>query len=117
MNQKEWLEQHLERRQWSYAELGRRAGVNTSTVSRWASGEGYAEATVRIALALGVSLEEAFRASGNYRLPNRGRNEDEVAAIMRSVTDDGRDLILSYARYVLQTHPAEPPEPVRQPAD
>lgn len=61
-----WLEQELNKRDWTYTELARRSGVAPAQISRIANGSRGAGPDLCIAMAKGLDLprEEVFRARG-----------------------------------------------------
>lgn len=70
----EWLMQQLEERDWSQAELARRAGVTRQAISNLINSNRQVgpEVANGIALALGLPPEEVFRKAG--LIPDHGDN-------------------------------------------
>ena len=66
MNFSNWLRAELNKRQWTYAELARRSGVQTTQISRVINGSqrGGPDLCIAIAKGLELSREQVFRARG-----------------------------------------------------
>lgn len=107
-----WLLEEVNERGWTFAELAKRAGMNTGTLSRVLNetrnpGPDFCTA---IARALGIPVEEVFRRAG--LLPQLSANEDEqvireLMDILKNMTPENRQDLLSYARYRFQQQEAK----------
>lgn len=109
MDFKAWLAQELDRRGWSHAEMGRRAGVAQTTISNVISGNrDPGPALCRaVAKALGETEEKVFRLAGLLSpLPN---TEDEMLAeiiemidLLRNLGPEQRKEVLRFIRFLWQ---------------
>lgn len=96
-----WINDELAKREWSQRELGRRAGVSNSTISKVAAGE--IEATwdfcAAIGRALGERPEVIFRMAGllppsSGKVDDLSEDEAEWLEVYRSLSPDQRKTIL-----------------------
>lgn len=75
-----WLRRQLLRRDWKSAELSRRSGVSSATVSRWVNGLEVPspESCIRIAEVLNVDSDDVLGLAG-HRIPTRPVAPDDPA--------------------------------------
>lgn len=102
-----WLLDELSRRGWTPAELARRAGLSTGTLSNILNGNRNPgpEVTLSIAKALGEPADKVFRLAGILpRLP--GSEDDqvikEIMDILKNMPPEDRQDVLDYARFRYQ---------------
>lgn len=99
----DWIFDELNQRGWTPAELAKRAGVNTGTLSRVLTGDRNAGPDLcrAIAKALGEPPEKVFRIAG--LLPALATTEDtalqELMELARNMSPEDRTELLNYARY------------------
>lgn len=106
MSFKNWLENELNQRNWTAAELAKRADLSPSTLSRILDSdkEDYpvtAEAAKRIAIGLGAPLEKVFILAG--LLPEYpGENDPivyEITHLVKQLPDSERQAVLDFTRF------------------
>lgn len=101
----DWIEVELGKREWTRAELARRAGVNQSSLSLIYSGERKPGPDIceAIAKAFRIPPEIVFRKAG--LLPEKTDTDEtsqEIVHIAHLLTEENRDDLLAYARFRLQ---------------
>lgn len=105
-----WLNQELEQRGWSQAELARRADVSRPLVTRTLSGDMPASADfcIKVAQALGEAPEKILRLAGI--LPASADDDPTLAElqdIVKNLPPSQRKEALRYLRYLYQSGKAE----------
>ena len=112
MNFADWLQQQLDKRGWSQAELSRRSAIPTGQLSRILNGSRNAgpEPCIALAQAFGLSREEVFRARGwllsesqeEIRL-KLSSEAVEVAFEIDNLPSTSRKIALGLAKATVQT--------------
>jgi transcriptional regulator with XRE-family HTH domain len=98
----DWLQETLNEKGWSQAELARRSGISPAQITRVISGErGLGEQSI-IALAAAFKLpaETVFRAAG--LLPaerEKDPRDKEILHLFGLLADEEKQEILDYVRY------------------
>lgn len=95
-----WLLDELRKRDWIQADLARASGLTTATISRYATGRIPDESALKkIARALKVPPEEAFRAAGI--LPPKIQPDKEAEEIYyetQDLTQQEKEEVLAFIR-------------------
>lgn len=99
----DWLNIELDKRGWSYRELGRRAGFSSGTVSMVVNGKNKIswEFCTGIALAFKMPAEQVFRLAGLLPLlpaPDRDPTIQEILDITKQLDVNDREELLAYAK-------------------
>ena len=105
MNQ--WFARILSEYNITPAEIKRRSGLSESHMSKVLKGErGFGEDAIRkIAKAVGVAPEVFFREVGILPpLPERTQQIEQLVYLFNKMDPHQRDLLLSQARWILETH-------------
>ncbi len=96
----DWLLAELSKRDWIQADLARASGLTTATISRYATGRIPDESALKkIAHALKVPPEEAFRAAGI--LPPKTKPDVEAEQILyetQDLTPQEKEEVLMFIR-------------------
>lgn len=100
----DWLEEELAARGWKPADLARASKLSSATVSRILNGDRNAGSDVALAIAKGLNLSAdfVFRQAGLLPPqpgPDRDPSFQEIAEIMRNMTEDERREVVDYALY------------------
>lgn len=105
-----WIDDELNKREWSYSELARRAGVSQSMVSMVRNGQRgiTAEFCAAIARALGENPEKVLRLAGLLpasagKVADLLPDEGELIDMYRRATVDDRRRILVIVKGILLT--------------
>lgn len=101
----DWLQVQLIERDWSQAELGRRAGLTRSAINQYLSGKNklpHREAAQGLSHALGVSVETIYRAAGMIPdLPNRRAEIEEALGFsITGLTPEQLEEVCSFVQFV-----------------
>ena len=106
MKFEDWLSAQMKQRSWSQAQLARESGVSRQTISYWFSGKSKKpdqESLQKIADALGLPVEEVYRAAGI--LPGVSNKEKLAQQILKELEDlpeEEQEGIVDYIRYVVK---------------
>ena len=103
----EWLLEKMEEKGMNAAELSRRSGISAPQITRLLSGQrGVSEVSLRaISEALNIPPEVAFRVAGFLPpLPERTQQIEQLVYLFNKMDPRQRDLLLSQARWILETH-------------
>jgi transcriptional regulator with XRE-family HTH domain len=106
----QWLDQRLDERGWSRADLSRRSGISEAALSLLYSGarEPGKKMCAGIADALHLNHDDVFRAAG--LLPAKPSDDETVSEIMHishTLTEENRQDVLDYARLRLEKQEKE----------
>lgn len=108
----DWLRQELRKRKWSYGELARRSGVQTTQISRVVNRVQGAGPDLCIAIAKGLNLprEEVFRARGwllhtpeEVFLPQIDPRTLKLAKMLSQMPFNSRELTLDAIESMVET--------------
>ena len=108
----DWLREEIKKRGWDQAELARRSGVSTGTVSRIMTGGRNAgpDFCIGIAKALGLPRSEVFKARGwllsELENPFGPEIDSRVEKLAKKINDlpfDSREITLDAMEAMLQT--------------
>lgn len=104
-----WVSQELNRRGWSYRELGRQADVSNALVSRTMTGDvsPSADFCIKVAKALKVSPEMLLRLAeilppAQPATPADDATLQEIMELARNLSPDRRQQVLEYIRFMYQ---------------
>lgn len=99
-----WLDEELARRNWRPADLARAAGISTGALSQIYTGHRNPGPDIANAIAkgLGIPADMVFRKAGllpEIPGPERDPSFQEIAEIMRNMTEDERREVVEYALF------------------
>lgn len=100
-----WLQAQLAERNWTQAELARRSGISTASISRIFSGARNTGTDVcqAIALALRLPPDELYRRAGLLpNIPDDDKDITELDHIARQLDNANKYELIRYARMKLQ---------------
>lgn len=102
-----WILDEVNKRGWTPAELAKRAGINTGTLSRVLNGTRNPgpDLCLAVAKALGEPPEKIFRLAGLLPILPAGEEDQtlkEILDIAKNMSPENRQDLLSYARYRYQ---------------
>lgn len=106
-----WLLERLDERGWSQADLARRSGLSPAQVSRLASGvrQPGLDACLRLAQALGLSLDHVCGVAGLLPLPPEATLEtDELLRLAGALPPRARRDLLALLRLYLALQERQP---------
>lgn len=99
-----WLDEELNRRGWTQADLARSSGLSTGTISLlYTGGRKPGKRTApAIARAFNIPPERVFQAAGilEYKTPTTDQL-DQLVHLAAQITDADRDLLIDMARLLL----------------
>jgi len=96
-----WLQNQMDERGYSQAELARLSKIKAASISRIMNGTRNVGPDVSKAIAQALQLDEdiVFRAAGLMKMkPNSDETVSEITTIYHSLDDDNRQDLLDYAR-------------------
>ena len=117
-----WLTEELNRRGWSYRELGRRSGLSHVTISNVISGSQSAgvEFCKGVARAFGVPDVVVLRKAGIIEKPpeslGAGEYISEMVSILKFLSIEDRKLLLDIAKSHYQRARPQQPDSEHEPA-
>jgi transcriptional regulator with XRE-family HTH domain len=100
----EWLQEELEKRGWTQAELARRAKLTRGGISSLISGRNHptAQTCVALARALDLPAETVLKAADllpELPAPENDPTLGQLVDLMRRMTPEEREEVLAYALY------------------
>lgn len=110
-----WIIEELNRRDWNPADLAKRAGLSTGSLSNIMNGKRKPgpKALRAIARALGEPPDNVFRLAGLLpKEANPGKDEDQLLAVYRKFSPQEQNFLLELLR-ARQGQPSLPSEPAR----
>lgn len=105
-----WLQQEMNKREWSISDLARQAGVSRGSIANILRGDRKAgvEICEAIAYAFKVSPEIIYRRAGLLPpLPNQDESREELVHLYNSMTATNKEDVIDYARMKLQKQDKE----------
>lgn len=101
-----FIDAELEKRDWTWTELGVRADLSSGTMSNIRTGmRGVGKKTLNgIARALEVPREHLYRLAGLLPpVPERTKRLEALLHLFEEMSDQQKDLLISQARWILST--------------